>query len=157
MFFLTIVIAFTVVIGIGTVYVHEYYQSDDFERCRCIETHANRVKFSKYINDTCRAIPIDLPCFKHMGQILKKCVDTHKWYRISRVVVNVETIMNIFIAVVVWRSPYLPNFMSLFCCVTTILSAYGDELWFGYTGELMTFVGSYVMLYYGIFTRIKIS
>lgn len=157
MVFLTIVIAFSFVILACTIYIHEYFESADFKRCRCIETQANRIKLSKYLNETCTAMPIDLNCFKDMGQVKITCVESFKWYRISRVVVSVETIVNVLIAVTVWRSPHFPNFISLFCCTSAILSAYGDHLWVGYTGELVTFVGSYVMLYYGIFPRIKIT
>ena len=147
----------TIMISVATVFVYHYPETEEFRRCECIRDYTKRVQFVKYINDTCPYLPIDLDCFKYIGHIALDCIDTSKWFYVFRFVLNVEAILNIMIAVVVWRSPYLPNLVAFFCCFSTILSSYVNQKWFALIGELMTFIGTYVMLFYGIFSHLKIS
>lgn len=158
-FLLFVSIIMTSLISFATSHAFFRKETEESVQCKCLTDYENRVTFLRVINATCPHVLITPSCFQYIDQSPLKCIhiDTSKWFYVWRLVLNVEAILNITIATVVWRSPYLPNFLSLFCCCSTIFSSYVDLKWFALIGELIIFVGTYVMLFYGIFIHVKIS
>ena len=147
----------SIVIALVTWPAHLYSGSDESRRCECIVDYNNRIGFIKLLNDTCPAIYPYASCFQYLDSVPLRCVNTSEWLTIWRLMLNGQGLLNIIIAIVVWRSPYLPNLLSLGCCVSAVLSTYVTEKWLAMLGELMTFAGTYTMLGYGIFSKLKFS
>lgn len=154
---LLISIVMTVLITFATSFVYFYPETEEFRRCQCIINYQNHLSLLKSINETCPAVFMDFDCFQHLDSAPLNCVNTSLWLLIWRLVLNGEAILNILIAIVVWRSPYLPNLLSLASCVLTVFTSYGNRKWCALVGELMIFVATYVMLIYGIYNRLKLS
>jgi hypothetical protein len=85
------------------------------------------------------------------------CINTSVWLLIWRVFLNCEAILNIVIGIIIWRSPSLPNVLAFGCCVSTIFVAYWNSKWWALAAELIVFFTGYTMLFYGIFTKLKMS
>ena len=154
---LLITVVLTILITFSTSFVYFYPDTEQFAHCKCIRDYQRRIDFVDAINQTCPTLHIRFGCYKYLDSVQIACINTSLWLMIWRAVLNCEALLNVLIAMVIWRSPYVPNLLAFASCSCTILAAYVTGKWWALGAEMVVFIVGYAMLCYGIVNISKLK